>query len=563
MSDELPPNGAHKELPRAAVGFGKTDARPTGEPVPAAAGADPSARAPGTGQGLEPAIDEPSINEPASQDAMKAAPRSSAQVAARLERAIATGPAGAGQAALADSLATPARKLAETAQDLATAAKGLAVATSHNPSPQGERHLSGPRVITGEVMPPRRSRRRMVLTALVLAALSVGGYYGFAWWTAGRFIVSTDDAYIAADMSILAAKVPGLVSAVSVTDNELVRAGTLLVSIDDGDYKLAVDAAANRLETQDATIARIARQVDAQAAAIDQAKAQLATAQAELVRAQAAFDRAQKLAANDFGTKAALDQARADRDKAVAGIAAARSGLDQANAMLDVLRAQKVEAVRSRAELVTVLDRAKRDLDFTKIRAPFDGVVGNRAVEVGQYVQAGTRVLALVPLDTARVEANLKETQLAGVKPGQPVDVRVDAFGDRVITGRVESLSPASGSLFSLLPPENATGNFTKIVQRLTVRIALPAEIVREGILRPGMSVVVGINTREPGSHVAGEDLPRRFALLIGRARSAAQRMLDSLAAAKSNASEANASEANSSEPSASGEAGKLASPLR
>ena len=431
--------------------------------------------------------------------------------------------------------------------------KGVTVAGGRGSAAVGERHLPGPRVISGEVLPPRRGRRRLVLLALLLAALTVGGYYGFGWWTTGRFIVSTDDAYVAADMSVLAAKVPGLISKVSVNDNEEVKAGTLLVSIDDGDYKLAVDAAANRLATQDATIDRIAKQIEAQIASLAHAKAQLASAQAELVRAEAAFERAQKLAATDFGTRATLDQARADRDKAVAGITSAKSGLDQANAMLDVLKAQQMEAVRTRAELVTALDRAKRDLEFTQIRAPFDGVVGNRAVEVGQYVQAGTRVMALVPMGTVRVEANLKETQLASVKPGQPVDVTVDAFGGRAFAGRVESVSPASGSLFSLLPPENATGNFTKIVQRLTVRVALSDDVICEGILRPGMSVVVGINTREPGSHVVGEDVPERVALLFGDLRNAASRLFGQVAAARPSLSN----------PDASGETARLLTPLR
>jgi membrane fusion protein (multidrug efflux system) len=437
----------------------------------------------------------------------------------------------ADQTARAGTAAQPAQGLAQSLEEAARAGKGIAIPAGRSPAAQGERQLSKSRVITGEVMPPRRSRRRFVLAALLIAVLSVGGYYGFGWWTTGRFIVSTDDAYIAADMSVLAAKVSGLITEVGVTDNQFVRAGTVLVSIDDGDYKLAVDAAANRLATQDATIARIGKQIEAQLAAIAQAKAQLASAEAERVRAEAAFERASKLAAADFGSRATLDQARADRDKALAAITAARSGLDQANAQIDVLKAQQAEAVRSRAELVTALDRAKRDLEFTRIRAPFDGVVGNRAVQPGQYVQAGSRVMALVPLDSVRVEANLKETQLAGVKVGQLVDLSIDAFGGRVITGRVESIAPASGSLFSLLPPENATGNFTKIVQRLTVRIALPADVIAERILRPGMSVIVGINTREPGSHVVGEDLPERVALLLGDARDAALRLIETVAA--------------------------------
>jgi membrane fusion protein (multidrug efflux system) len=520
MSEDLTAKDSGKELPKATEPnlVGASIARDDREVSSRAAGAD-------TPRGL------------ASQ-AAPASARPTSELAPSEERSTAANP-----------------KLGIGAEELAGAAKakGVAVTTGRGASPQSDRQLPGPRVISGEVMPPRRSRRRPILVLLLLAALSAGGYYGFGWWTTGRFIVSTDDAYVAADMSVLAAKVPGLIAAVGVSDNQTVKAGTLLVSIDDGDYKLAVDAAANRLATQDATITRIEKQIEAQVAALAQSKAQLASAQAELVRAEAAFARAQKLAMSDFGTKASLDQARADRDKAVAGITAAQSGLDQAQSMLDVLKAQKMEAVRSRAELVTALDRAKRDLEFTQIRAPFDGVVGNRAVEVGQYVQPGTRVMALVPLGTVRVEAHLKETQLAAVKPGQPVDVSVDAFGGRVITGRVESLSPASGSLFSLLPPENATGNFTKIVQRLTVRIALPDDIVGEGILRPGMSVVVGINTREPGSRVVGEDLPQRFALLCESAKNAALRLFGGTAAAKADLPAA----------VASGESAKAGTPAR
>ncbi|SDR56169.1 membrane fusion protein, multidrug efflux system [Rhizobiales bacterium GAS113] len=517
MSDE-PKSGGLKELPRAdEPAFTKADVGPGGR-----------------GNSPPPAAAQPEIVGSPSRADVKSVDSQ------MIDKIPETDKLGHNEPAIAAERA-PMR-------DLASPSKDMTVAANHSPAPQGERQLAGARVISGEVMPPRRSRKRLVLTAALVAVVGIGGYFGFGWWTHGRFIVSSDDAYVAADMSLLAAKVSGLVTGVDVTDNQHVAAGTVLVRIDDGDYKLAVDAAANRLATQDATVARFGKQIEAQNAAIDQAKAQLASAQAEVVRAQAAFDRAQKLAANEFGTKAALDQARADRDKSTAGIAAAQSALDSASAMVGVLRAQQIEAERSRAELATALDRAKRDLSFTEIRAPFDGVVGNRAVEVGQYVQTGARVMALVPLSTVRVEANLKETQLADVKPGQPVDVRVDAFGSHDIEGRVESVSPASGSLFSLLPPENATGNFTKIVQRLTVRIALPADIVAAGILRPGMSVVVGINTREPGSHVLGEELPGRVALFLEHTKDAALRMFDSVAAAK---------------PNNSGEATKLAAPLR
>jgi len=169
-----------------------------------------------------------------------------------------------------------------------------------------------------------------------------------------------------------------------------------------------------------------------------------------------------------------------------------------AQANLEILRSQQAEAESVRVELATALQRAERDLEFTTIRAPFDGVVGNRAAQPGQYVQPGTRLMAVVPLGAVYVQANFKETRLAELKPGQTATISVDAFADRTIRGTVESVAPASGAEFSLLPPENATGNFTKIVQRVAVRIAIPADVAREGALRPGMSVVVGVRTRDP-----------------------------------------------------------------
>jgi membrane fusion protein (multidrug efflux system) len=165
-----------------------------------------------------------------------------------------------------------------------------------------------------------------------------------------------------------------------------------------------------------------------------------------------------------------------------------------------VLGAQKGEAERVAAELATAVERAKRDLSFTEIRAPVDGVIGNKAVEVGTYVQPGARLAALVPLTSVHVDANFKETQLAALTPGQRVHIEVDAFPDRDIVGTVESVSPASGSVFSLLPAENATGNFTKIVQRVPVRIVVAPEVAQEGLLRPGLSVVVSVDRRDPGT---------------------------------------------------------------
>jgi membrane fusion protein (multidrug efflux system) len=327
--------------------------------------------------------------------------------------------------------------------------------------------------------------------------LGGGGYFVNEYLTNWQFLVSTDDAYVRADMSIIAAKVSGYVQSVSVSDNTHVAAGDVLARIDDGDYKLAVRAAQDKVTMQDATVARIAQQEEAQKANIAQAEAGVTGARADALRAALAFDRSAALAKSNYATQATLDQARADRDRTAAAVASAEAALISAKANLDVFRAQKKEAETTRASLVTALAQAQRDLDFTVIRAPFEGVVGNKAAQPGQFVTAGTRLLALVPLESAYVEANFKETQLAHMVPGQKADVSIDALPDHAIEGVVESFAPASGSQYSLLPPENATGNFTKIVQRVPVRIKVPAEVASQGLLRPGLSVVVSVHTRD------------------------------------------------------------------
>lgn len=342
---------------------------------------------------------------------------------------------------------------------------------------------------------PKGRRPARILAVIGLVAVAAGGWFGWDWWVNGRFTVSTDDAYVKADTTVLAAKIAGYVTQVVARDNAAVKAGDLLAKIDDGDYRLAVDSAAARVATQDATIQRIETQVEAQGAAVEQARAQLSAVEADTPRVEAALARAQRLLSQEFTSQAALDTAKADRERNRAQIAQARAAILGAEAQTTVLKAQLAEAQRTKVELEAALDRARRDLAFTEIRAPIDGVVGNRAVQVGQYVQAGTRLLALVDTGTTYVEANLKETQLARIAVGEPATVAVDAFGGRVLAGRVDSISPASGSQFSLLPPENATGNFTKIVQRIPVRIRLDAETLAEGRLRPGMSVVVSIRT--------------------------------------------------------------------
>lgn len=344
----------------------------------------------------------------------------------------------------------------------------------------------------------RRTPRKLLLLGILAAALGGGAYEGWQWWTVGRFFVSTDDAYVQADISILAAKVSGYLEAAPVVNGQSVARGDVIAKLDDGDYRLALQAARDKLATQKTTIARIGRQAEAAEAQVAQAEAQVEAARADAVRADADYRRAMQIQA-DFVARSRIDQAKADRDRTEAAVKGAEAALLAARANVDVLHAQQKEAESLAAELSTAVDRAQRDLDFTVIRAPFDGVVGNKAVEAGAYVAPGTRVAALVPLQSVRIDANFKETQVERMRPGQPVTVTVDAYPDHPIHGVVESFSPASGSVFSLLPPDNATGNFTKIVQRLPVRVKVPLAVAREGLLRPGLSAVVRVDTRTAG----------------------------------------------------------------
>jgi len=343
---------------------------------------------------------------------------------------------------------------------------------------------------------PRRRVRTIVLSAALLAVLGAAGYFGSHWWTVGRFLVSTDDAYVGAKSATLAAKIPGYIATLAVDDNQHVRAGDVIARIDDGDYRLAVDAARDKVATQKATIERIGQQIAAQQAAVEQAYAQLDSAKAGATRARLELDRQQALAAREFASRQRLEQAQADRDQTIAAVESAKAQTQSAAANVDVLKGQQEEAARTLKELETSLAKAERDLSFAVIRAPFDGVVGNRAVQTGDYVQPGQRLANLVPLDDVYIDANFKETQVARLRSGQTVQIKVDALPDQRLEGSVVSFAPASGSVFSLLPPDNATGNFTKIVQRVPVRIRVPAEVARQGLLRPGMSVVVSVDTR-------------------------------------------------------------------
>jgi membrane fusion protein (multidrug efflux system) len=345
----------------------------------------------------------------------------------------------------------------------------------------------------------RMRRRRLALIGAAALVLGLGLAWGQYWFRTGRYIVSTDDAYVGARSTTLSPKVAGYVSDILVSDNAEVKAGDVLVRIDAGDYKLAVITAKDQVAVQHATVERLGRQVVAQEANVAQTRAQLSSANAAAVRADLEFKRQQDLANRQINSRQSLEQAQANAEQAAAGVQSAQAAIDAAVANVDVLKAQQEEARRTLKQLETALAKAERDLSFTEIRAPFDGVLGNRAVQVGDYVQPTVRLASLVPLGAVYIDANFKETQLKALQPGQPVRIEVDALPGHEIEGRVASFAPASGSVFSLLPPDNATGNFTKIVQRVPVRILVPKAVAEQAVLRPGMSVLVKVNTK-PGA---------------------------------------------------------------
>jgi len=343
---------------------------------------------------------------------------------------------------------------------------------------------------------PRRSRKKVILGGLAVAAVAGVVWAGAYWWTTGRFMVSTDDAYVRADITLLAAKVSGYVTEVLVDNNQDVKVGDVIARIDSGDYRLALESARGKEKTQLAALDRISHQIDAARAAVAQAQAQIPAAEADVIRTHAELERQNKLAQRDFASQQKLELARADQARADSSLMAAKAALASANANVAVLIAQKGEAEAVLNEYRIATSKAERDLSFTEVRSPINGVVGNKAVQTGQYVQPGQRLAALVPLDEVYIDANFKETQISRLKPGQKVEITVDAYPDRHFTATVESLSPASGALFSLLPPDNATGNFTKIVQRMPVRLSIEREEAAEHVLRPGLSVVATVDAR-------------------------------------------------------------------
>lgn len=337
--------------------------------------------------------------------------------------------------------------------------------------------------------------RRLLLFALLLLLLAAGGLAAERWYTSWRFLESTDNAYVEGEITPMTAEVAGTVVELRAEDNRPVAKGDLLLRIDPSEYRAALDRAEAQLAAARAAREVLERRLSLADAKIVAAAAEIAAAQADLDLAEKTHARAQALVRRNAAAAQSLDEATAALGRAQARLTAAQAARDAAVAEKQVLQGELAAAAAEIARAEAERDLAKIQLDDTEIRAPIDGVVGNRAVRLGQYVQPGRQLLVIVPREVW-IEANFKETQIAHMRPGQKVAIAVDAFPDVPLEGWIESFAPASGAKFSLLPPENATGNFTKVVQRLPVRIALPTDHALAGRLVPGLSVVVTVDTR-------------------------------------------------------------------
>jgi membrane fusion protein, multidrug efflux system len=342
--------------------------------------------------------------------------------------------------------------------------------------------------------PSKKERiRKTLIAGAALALLATASWYGWDYWSVGRFLVSTDDAYVKADNTTIAPKVSGYLNQVLAGDNQHVKSGQVLARIDDRDFRVALDQAKADVAAADAAVASKRAQLEVQRAVIDAASATLDVDQAARVFTAQENKRYTDLAATGYGSVQNAQNARARDNTAAAAIERDKANLASAQKQVELLKAEVAQAVAANARARALQRQAELNLSYTTITSPIDGVVGNRTLRVGQFVQAGTQLMSLVPSDGAYVVANFKETQLGKVRAGQQVDIEVDMFPGKAVHGHVDSLAPASGQEFALLPPDNATGNFTKVVQRIPVKIVLDGH---DADLRPGMSVTPSIQTR-------------------------------------------------------------------
>ena len=343
---------------------------------------------------------------------------------------------------------------------------------------------------------PRLSFRRLALLSLGgLLALAAAGY-GYYWWAVDRFFQSTDDAYVGGDVTPISPHIAGFIAVIAVADNEQVRAGQLLVRLDDRDVRAAADHAEALLEQRTAALAALRGKHELQQSIIRQASADLDAKAAHADFARVDSERYRTLALSNNGSRQNAERTFAVDQQARASVTSAQAALAAAKQQLDVLDAEIAEASAAVAQARADLDTARLNLGYAEIRSPIDGYIGNRAAKVGAYVSQGAHLLTVVPAHGLWVDANFKEDQLARTAPGQSATVVADTLPGHIFRGHVASLAPATGAIFSVIPPENATGNFTKIVQRVAVRIVLEDGDANLWRIRPGLSTFATIDTR-------------------------------------------------------------------
>lgn len=350
---------------------------------------------------------------------------------------------------------------------------------------------------------PAKSRKPVFKRAALIALTVFAGLgivkFAYDWWTVGRFSQSTDDAYVGGDVTVIAPKVPGFIAQLAVTDNQSVHAGDLLIKLDDRDYRAALDKAEAAVSIQQATLTNLDATSRLQDAIIAQAQAGITAADAEIVRTHDDPARVKKLIDKGAESLQEYQKAEADYKEALAAGEKSRAALTAAQRQQEVIDTQKQQTRAALASAVAERDLARLNLSYTELRAPIDGTIGNRSAQVGAYAATGTQLISLVPAHGLWIDANYKENQLRRMRPGSPASVQVDLISGKTFHGHVVSIAPATGAQFSILPPENATGNFTKIVQRVAVRIVIDDEAATLGQLRPGLSVTAKVDTRADG----------------------------------------------------------------
>jgi membrane fusion protein, multidrug efflux system len=351
-------------------------------------------------------------------------------------------------------------------------------------------------VVTSEAKPATQMSRRTVMLSIGIVLLLIAVIWGARWWTVGRFIESTDDAYLQADSVTIAPKVTGYVAEVYVSDNQKVTAGQPLVRLDGRQYEAVFEQAKATIAARKADIERGAAELLQQQANIAQARAQLQGARSSESHAIGEVKRYEPLVASGAETNERLADLRNARNQAAATVAADIAALQAAERQPATTQAQ-IDQARAQLDAAEAsLRQAQLDTQDTVIRSTLAGRVGDRTVRVGQYAQPGTRLMTIVPVQDVYLEANFKETQIGLMRPGQPATIHVDALPGTDLHGTIVSFSPGTGSQFALLPPQNATGNFTKIVQRVPVRIHVDANQETRDLLLPGLSVTVHVDTR-------------------------------------------------------------------